>query len=322
MSQYTTREKFISVMRDGDISKGFPIIEWAGWWDQTRNNWIKQGAPDNIDLRKWYDLEYHNQIWYSPRKPGDTKVKNEADYERVLPNLYPEPNFDPASMERHAKLQEEGEEFLWLTLEGPFWFPRTLFGITNHLYAFYDCPDLMKRMNQDLAEFNIRVIEAMCKYYTPEFMTFAEDMSYNHGPMISYDMMDEFMDPFYLQVVPELTKRGIIPMIDSDGDIEPLISWFEKVGLQGILPLERMAGVDVNRIRKNHPKWRMIGGFDKTVMHLGEDALRREFERIKPAVLGGYYIPSCDHQTPPAVSIEDYRLYIKLMREFSDEVAK
>ena len=65
----------------------------------------------------------------------------------------------------------------------------------------------------------------------------------------------------------------------------------------------------------------MVGGFDKTVMHKGEDALRREFARIKPAVMGGHYIPSCDHQTPPAVSIDDYRLYVRLLREFSDEVA-
>ena len=321
MGQYTTLERFLSVMRDGDVSKGLPVIEWAGWWKLTYENWLRQGAPENTNLITWYGLDEHHQIWYRPRRSNDTNVTNEADYNRISPNLYPAPQFDPAIMEYHRKRQEKGEEFLWLTLEGPFWFPRTLFGIERHLYAFYDQPDLMKRINEDLAEFNIKVIEAMCEYYTPEFMTFAEDMSYNHGPMISYDMMDEFMESFYLRVVPELTKRGIIPMIDSDGDIEPLIPWFEKVGLQGILPLERMAGVDVNRIRANHPKWHMIGGFDKTVMHLGEDALRQEFERIKSAVLNGYYIPSCDHQTPPAVSIDDYRLYVKMLREFSDEVA-
>lgn len=321
MNRYTTRERFLSVMRDGDVSKGFPVIEWAGWWNLTYENWLRQGAPADTDLRAWFGLDEHHQIWVSPRGSGDTSITNEADYDRVLPNLYPEPQFDPAVMEYRRKRQESGDAFLWLTLEGPFWFPRTLFGIQRHLYAFYDYPDLMKRINDDLAEFNIRVIKAICEHYTPDFMTFAEDMSYNHGPMISPDFMDEFMKPFYLRVVPELTKRGIIPMIDSDGDVEPLIPWFEKVGIQGILPLERMAGVDVNRIRKNHPKWRMIGGFDKTVMHLGESALRREFERIKPAVLGGYYIPSCDHQTPPAVSIDDYKLYVKMMREFSDEVS-
>jgi len=321
MSEYTTRERFQSVMKDGDVSKGFPIVEWAGWWNLTYESWIRQGAPENTNLTTWYGLDEHHQIWYRPRASGDTKITNEADYHRVLPGLYPMPQFDPDAMEHHRKRQQKGEEFLWLTLEGPFWFPRTLFGIQQHFYAFYDHPDLMKRINEDLAEFSIKVIQAMCEHYTPDFMTFAEDMSYNHGPMISYDMMDEFMEPFYLRVIPELTKRGIIPMIDSDGDIEPLILWFEKVGLQGILPLERMAGVDVSRVRANHPEWRMIGGFDKTVMHLGEDAIKQEFQRIKPAVVGGYYIPSCDHQTPPAVSIEDYKLYVKILREFSDEVA-
>jgi len=321
MPQYTIREKFQAVMLNGDVSKGLPIIEWAGWWNLTRENWLRQGAPANIDLRAWYGLDEHHQVWYSPRGSGNTSIANEDDYESVLPNLYPTPHFDPARMEHLRKRQESGDAILWLTLEGPFWFPRTLFGIERHLFAFYDQPHLMKRINEDLAEFNVKVIETVCKYYAPDFMTFAEDMSYNHGPMISYDMMDEFMAPFYLRVVPELTKHGVIPMIDSDGDIEPLIPWFEKVGLQGILPLERMAGVDVNRIRDNHPQWNMIGGFDKTVMHLGEDALRREFERIKPAVLRGYCIPSCDHQTPPAVSVDDYKLYVRMLKQFSDEVA-
>jgi hypothetical protein len=31
----------------------------------------------------------------------------------------------------------------------------------------------------------------------------------------------------------------------------------------------------------------------------------------------GYYIPSVDHQTPPAVSLDDYRLYCSLCREYA-----
>jgi hypothetical protein len=78
-----------------------------------------------------------------------------------------------------------------------------------------------------------------------------------------------------------------------------------------------MAGVDVNRIRANHPKWKMIGGYDKTVMHLGEAAIRAEFERLLPAMRSGYFIPSVDHQTPPGVSMGDYYLYLRLLREYA-----
>jgi uroporphyrinogen-III decarboxylase len=153
-------------------------------------------------------------------------------------------------------------------------------------------------------------------------MTFAEDMSYNHGPMLSKDAFDEFLAPYYREIVPELTKQGITPIVDSDGQVEPMIPWLEEVGLQGILPLERMAGVDVARIRENHPNWRMMGGFDKTVMHRGEDAIRREFDRLLPVMRGGRFIPSVDHQTPPGVSIDDYRLYLSVFREYAERAVK
>ena len=61
----------------------------------------------------------------------------------------------------------------------------------------------------------------------------------------------------------------------------------------------------------------MIGGFDKTVMHLGEARMREEFERLMPAMRSSRFIPSVDHQTPPAVSMEDYRLYVRLLREYA-----
>ena len=94
--------------------------------------------------------------------------------------------------ERH----ESGELVIWMTLEGYFWYPRTLMGIEEHLYAFYDEPELMHRMNQDNMEFQQYAVEEFCKILTPDFMTFAEDMSYNQGPMLSKDCYDEFIAPY------------------------------------------------------------------------------------------------------------------------------
>jgi uroporphyrinogen-III decarboxylase len=254
---------------------------------------------------------------------GEHWISSERDYELLLPHLYPRPvPIDREHWREIARLQERGEIIFWITLEGFFWWPRRLLGIEPHMYAFYDQAELMKRINQDQANYMRECIEAICSICTPDFMTFAEDMSYNHGPMISKNLFDDFMAPYYRQVVPELKRRGIIPMIDSDGDVEPLIPWFEQVGLEGILPLERMAGVDVDRIRRGHPRWKMIGGFDKTVMHKGEAAVRAEFDRLLPVMRSGYFIPSVDHQTPPGVSMEQYGLYLKLLNEYAQRAVK
>ncbi len=328
-SMTTVRDKFRAVMHHGDTSLGIPVLEWATWWQETVKRWQADGAPETSQLFAWFGLDPHIQIWVRPRaaecpRPashGAAIMRDETDYERLLPNLFQLPSYNEAEMERRAAAQARGDVLLWLTLEGPFWFPRTLFGIQEHLVAFYDYPELMTRMNADLTAFCLRVLDDLCRYYTPDFVTIAEDMSFNHGPMISYEHMDQFMGPYYQQVMPELKRRGIINLVDSDGFIEPLIPWFQNMGVDGILPLERMAGVDVCRIRAKYPTWRMIGGFDKTVMHLGPAAIAAELQRVKPAVLGGYFIPSCDHQTPPAVSIADYREYVSQLREFSAALA-
>jgi uroporphyrinogen-III decarboxylase len=225
-------------------------------------------------------------------------------------------------MQDWAPKQKKGEMVIWITLEGFFWFPRSLLGIERHLYTFYDNPELMHTINRDLLEFNLQAVDKICRICTPNFMTFAEDMSYNHGPMLSKDCFDEFMVPYYQQIIPKLKTYGILPLIDSDGDVEPLIPWLEEAGIEGILPLERMAGVDVARIRKKHPKFRMIGAFDKTVMHLGAEAMRQEFERLLPVMQQGRFIPAVDHQTPPDVSLEQYRCFVSLLKEYCTKAAQ
>lgn len=174
----------------------------------------------------------------------------------------------------------------------------------------------MLEINQDLADYHNRVVEVVYTRIHPVFMTFGEDISYNHGLMLSKNHYDRFMLTFYRQVVPILKERSTRVLIDTDGFVEPLIPWFLEAGIEGILPLERMAGGDVNRIRQQYPQLVMVGGFDKTVMHKGEEAMRAEFERILPAIRAGGYIPSVDHQTPPDVSLENYWVYMRLLREY------
>ena len=89
--------------------------------------------------------------------------------------------------------------------------------------------------------------------------------------------------------------------------------------MEGIVPLERQAGNDIDSLRKEHPRMRFLGHFDKMIMNKGEAALRAEFERLLPTAAKGGFIIGCDHQTPPGVSYEDYRLYLSLFEEYAAE---
>ena len=89
------------------------------------------------------------------------------------------------------------------------------------------------------------------------------------------------------------------------------------MGVRGVLPLERQAGVNGLQLREQYPDLLMVGHFDKMTMNKGEAAMRAEFERLHPLTKGGGFIPSVDHQTPPGVSLEQYRTYLKLLQQHS-----
>jgi len=310
-----------------------PMVEWAGWWDKTIDRWRKEGLPSDLvdtgEIREYFGLDRIRQWWIGTKKPtfpkvehGNGVVSDMESYIRIKEHLYPEEVFNRDTVEKWAVEQKQGDMVVWITLDGFFWFPRTLFGIDEHLYAFYDKPEVMHAMNQDVLQYNLRALDQFCQVCRPDFMTFAEDMSYNHGPMISKSLFDEFMAPYYKQIVPRLKEYGIIPFVDSDGNIESMVSWFTDLGIEGFLPLERQSGIDILRLRRENPGLEMIGGYDKMVMSKGEAEMRAEFERILPVMKQGGYIPSVDHQTPPEVSLENYRIYLRLLNEYCRKAAR
>ncbi len=330
MNPSTPRSRFLQTLNFEPPSDRLPMVEWAAWWDQTIDRWKQEGLPPSVTWDESLDFFGLDKLICigaaaaskdCPRATthGGSIITDAASYDAIRPYLYTDSiiqDVKQAALELKER-HERGEIIIRLWLDGFFWFPRTLLGIEHHLYAFYDQPDLMLRMNNDLADFNIRVVEELFPLLRPDMVGFAEDMSYNHGPMLSYKLFKRFLLPYYQHVIPHINKFGVRVLIDSDGDITSMIPWMMEAGIEGVYPLERQAGVDIAYIRRQYPRFLMMGGYDKMVMPLGEAAMRGEFERLLPVMRSGGYIPSVDHQTPPGVSMENYETYIRLFAEYT-----
>jgi len=321
-----------------------PMIEWAIWWDKTIQRWQTEGMPFELyskEMKQGLGLDYDNQTWFynglhaAQRlkqndlhgNNNDGYIDNEENYEQIKPYIFDKETVNQWSGQiklsdylENLKKHEEAGDIVWFTLEGFFWLPRVLFGIEDHLLSFYDYPELYHRICQDATDYYLFLIDEITKYISPSFMTFGEDMSYNNGPMLSEDMFNEFIKPYYDQIIPKLHEKGIKVIVDSDGDITKLIPWLINAGVDGILPLERQAGTDVNILTKQYPDFLFVGGFDKMVMKNGKEAISKEFERLAPAIKRGNFLPSVDHQTPPDVSFEQYQDYIELFGEFAKSI--
>ena len=322
-------ERFRAVMDFQPVDR-LPRWEWAMWWDKTIQRWHGEGLPRELkfnqvlDISNHFGLDPYKQFWFSTtvatidaaQHHVEGAVSNMDDYLRIKPSIYPDHSRAIESMRAWAEQQARGELVVWSTLEGFFWFPRTLLDIERLSYAYYDQPELIHAINSDLLEFNLGLVRQMDKACVPTFMTLAEDMSYNHGPMISKDIFEEFLAPYYRTLIAELNERNIKLIVDTDGDPTQMVPWLEAVGVSGVLPLERQAGVDGMKLREQFPKLCMIGHFNKLVINQGEEAIRAEFERLVPLMKKGGFIPSVDHQTPPGVSMQEYRVYLQLLEEY------
>jgi hypothetical protein len=322
----TAHERFQAIMSFQPADR-LPVVEWAGWWDKTIDRWHSEKLPasltDRYDICRHFGLDlwlqtwFHPVHWECPRPENGPLVASADDYERIRRWLYPWPSPWLDEYRDLAEVRRAENAVLWCTFDGPFWYPRTLFGIEPHLYAFYEQPELMQRMTADLAAYTLRLFEEVCRIEKPDFITLAEDMSFRGGPMLGKELFDQYLAPFCQRVLPAMRDAGVFSFIDTDGDITLATQWYVEAGADGILPVERQAGTDIAALRARLPRVCYIGGFNKLVMDKGEAAMREEFERLLPIARQGGFAIACDHQTPPQVSYDDYQLYLRLMREYA-----
>ena len=328
----TASERFRKYLA-GEAVDRCPAIEWAPYWHLTVRRWREEGLPADVKscekIQDFFGLDKCLQTYatcytaQTPQKPGEGLgiVDNEEDWEQVKKTLFP-PVESVVSEGKFARLQatrDRGDTIHFFTVEGFFWYPRMLFGIENHLVSFYDYPELYKEMCEAHADWLVKLFRYVFSRFKFDFMSFAEDMSYNLGSMISKNCFDEFLAPYYKKVIPVIHEYGIPVFIDSDGDITEAVDWYASVGADGMFPLERNAGVDVSLYIDKQPDLAFIGHFDKMCMKYGKEAMRAEFERILPSMQRGKVIVSVDHQTPPDVSIDTYKDYVKLLFEYCEK---
>ena len=151
----TNGERFRAFFaRSKDLDRA-PVIEWASWWDLTLKEWRKEGLPEGVDLNAYWGLDELRQFWLpiksagcpAPASHGAAIMETEEDYERIRPFLFGEETLAGIEATLRAFAQAQPDCPTWFSMDGFFWFPRTLFGIEGHLYAFYDEPELMLRIN-------------------------------------------------------------------------------------------------------------------------------------------------------------------------------
>jgi len=240
---------------------------------------------------------------------------------------------DPASPGRNegitkavAKAKEAAAQgqIICANIVGGYMYLRSLMGPVELLYFFYDNPDLIRRCMETWFSLADNVYAQIQKEISFDEVYFGEDICYNHGFLISQEMIKEFLFPYYKQLLSNIKgrqldkTRHLFFQLDTDGFSDPAIPLYKELGLDYLSPFEVASGCDVVRTGREYPELLIRGGFDKRILAAGTDAIDREIDRIMPVMKKrGGYIPTCDHGVPEEVSFDNYLHYRKRMLEFA-----
>ncbi|MCO6452799.1 MAG: hypothetical protein J5I90_18600 [Caldilineales bacterium] len=194
-----------------------------------------------------------------------------------------------------------------------------LVGYENVFYLYYDQPDLVKDINQHLTNLWIAIWEEILADVEIDCCHVWEDMSSTMGTMISPAHFAEFMAPYYRQITDFLKGKGVdIILVDTDGNIEALIPQFLETGVTGMYPMETSAGMDVVKLRKQYPRFQMMGGVPKYDMALGPARIEEFLAPVSELLKHGGYVPHGDHCISPGVSWEQFKYYRNRLNDIID----
>ncbi len=247
-------------------------------------------------------------------------VENADDFRRMKKRLevdigrrYPAGWDDPAQIEGYKNRDIPLIFGCNCSTLGFYWRTRDFMGTEGISYALYDAPMLVHEMMEFIADFTIEMSKPFFDVTDCDYVFINEDMSMKSGPLISPAKYKEFIFPHMKRLADFYKQKGVkYVFVDTDGNCEMLLPLLMDAGVNGIWPLERVAGMDPVRIRKEYGKdLRLSGAVDKMELAKGKKAIDAHLASLLPLIEEGGFIPTVDHTVPPDVSLENFLYYFK-----------
>jgi uroporphyrinogen decarboxylase len=208
---------------------------------------------------------------------------------------------------------------------GFFGLPRHLIGSDRLYLLMYDDPRLILDLNEFFLGFVMEYWDKIIPAIRPDCVLIWEDMAGKTGSLISPEMFEQFLAPFYRRLIDFFRQHRVENiLVDSDGYIEKLIPLWWKLGVTGLFPIERQAGNDPRAIRRAFPRLQLLGAVDKRVFAAGKSQadIDAELDLIAELLRAGGFVPHADHHVPDDSSWPNFRYYRKGLNRRIDAAGK
>lgn len=351
MAKITTKERFKRMFEHKEADR-VPISDspWLG----TIRRWHREGMPEGISYIEYFDLDKiaHIGVDNSPRY--EEKTIEETDtykiyttkwgatlkswkYEDSTPEFIDFTVTDPdkwfeakkrmvPSRDRvnwdylkknYKKWQDEG---YWI--QAGLWFGFDVshsgaVGTERFLIALVEEPEWCVDMFNHYLDVNLTLLDMVWEEgYRFDSVLWPDDMGYKHSQFFSVNMYRELLKPVHKKAVDWAHSKGAKAHLHSCGNINPFIPELIEIGIDCLNPLEVKAGMDPIELKKKYGKDLVFHGGINAVLWDDIEAIEAEIKRVLPIMKeSGGYIFASDHSIPNAVSLENFRRIIELVKE-------
>ena len=135
-------------------------------------------------------------------------------------------------------------------------------GMQRFAYLTVDCPDLIEEWLDARLQAELRRVAAIADpRWIPVALTY-DDLAHKTGPLFSPAWLHRYWLPGLERLIRAWHDRGIVCLFHSDGNLWPVLDDLVAAGIDGLNPLEVLAGMTVKKVRQRYPGLFLTGGID------------------------------------------------------------
>ena len=133
-------------------------------------------------------------------------------------------------------------------------------GFEDALCDMVEEPEAVGELISAIADFYVRIIEKIGKYYKPEYFVLLDDYAHMDGPFMSLDTFDEIIAPNLKKIVDAVEANGMKYIHHCCGREEYFLDRFYELGIRRIDPVQPCNNIQA--MMEKYPDMVFIGGLD------------------------------------------------------------
>ncbi len=286
--------------------------------DRT-HSWSYETVDETKQIKRdqWGGLVRFTRAGDNP-VPFEPAIKSEKDLDSyVLPDPDEEWRYDYL---RKMVNRFKGERAIVIGVTDIFALGRENFlGDVGYFRGMVKNPDFIDRVSEILVGYQLRYAKN-CIDAGADVLWLNGDWAMTEKPMVSREFTERFLAPPLQKLVEYAHSRGVPCVKHTDGNIWPIYDVILDTGIDGLNPIDPMAGMDIGEAKAKFGDRVCLCGNVSCAFSLVsgtvEEVRQETREVIRKAGKGGGLICMSSNSIHSGVNPENYVAMVKAIREF------